>query len=472
MMKLRLIVCAAILFVMTAGAFAEDDLRTRELARKKLNDELDTQGLRYKKEFVVDSSRDFLKKPDGTDPKGDYIVAKTPPTVKFQMCTDLDPEYFDDMGNAKDAYMICWANWGHMARSYDNRFFCSVSNHRGWGCQINLYEYNPGRGVFHKVLDVDELLGWTETTYTDGKIHGHMGIMPDGTLWAATHYGVYPDSTWYANGYRGSWLLSYNINTHEAKNWGVPMVGSNLPCFTVDTERGRLVASGAWNMVLSWDCINKKVRYAGHPPNNMNMWHRSMFLDEDTGKMWSVDSYDDSLRFMSFDPEFNKFVRYEVMPPRNPYSNERSLTRGHTHRPAMDGWYYWATWNGTLFRFKPEGSENQPEVEMVSTTWDEGRDTLQMGISPKGRYIYYYPKGDAPVVQYDVKTGKRKALCWLQDYFFEKYGYFMGQVYGMEISTDGSFLVVCVNGAFQGRDKEFGHPGLLVIEIPEEERRE
>jgi len=32
------------------------------------------------------------------------------------------------------------------------------------------------------------------------------------------------------------------------------------------------------------------------------------------------------------------------------------------------------------------------------------------------------PKGDAPIVQYDVKTGKRKALCWLQDYYFDKYG--------------------------------------------------
>jgi hypothetical protein len=136
----------------------------------------------------------------------------------------------------------------------------------------------------------------------------------------------------------------------------------------------------------------------------------------------------------------------------------------------MDGWYYWANWNGTLFKFKPEGPGGNPQVELVGTTWDKGRDTLQMALDPTGRYVYYYPKGDAPIVQYDVKTGKRKALCFLQDYYFEKYGYFMGEVYGMNISNDGSFLVCCMNGEFCGRNNSFGHPALLVVEIPEEER--
>jgi hypothetical protein len=69
-----------------------------------------------------------------------------------------------------------------------------------------------------------------------------------------------------------------------------------------------------------------------------------------------------------------------------------------------------------------------------------------------------------------VKTGKRKALCWLQDYFFDKYGYFMGEVYGMNISKDGSFLVCVMNGEFSGKGNSFGHPALLVVEIPKEER--
>ena len=51
---------------------------------------------------------------------------------------------------------------------------------------------------------------------------------------------------------------------------------------------------------------------------------------------------------------------------------------------------------------------------------DTGQDVLQMPVSPKVRYVYYQPQHyPSPLVQYDVKTGKKKALCWLQDYYFE-----------------------------------------------------
>jgi hypothetical protein len=78
----------------------------------------------------------------------------------------------------------------------------------------------------------------------------------------------------------------------------------------------------------------------------------------------------------------------------------------------------------------------------------------------------------APIIQYDVKTQKKKVLCWLQEYYLEKYGYWMDNCFGMNISNDGSFLVFNVNGEFQGRSTPFGHPSLMVVEIPKEERPE
>ena len=47
----------------------------------------------------------------------------------------------------------------------------------------------------------------------------------------------------------------------------------------------------------------------------------------------------------------------------------------------------------------------------------------------------------------------------------------MGQVYGMNISNDGSFLVFAMNGEFCGKGNAFGRPSILVVEIPPEERR-
>ncbi|MFC1528423.1 hypothetical protein ACFL5B_00790, partial [Candidatus Latescibacterota bacterium] len=438
----------------------------------------DKFNLREKDDFVVDTSDEFLIEPPEKPAAGEFTVAKKPPTVKMRIIPGMEPEYFTDISIEQGAYMFAWANWGRVTRSEDNRFYFAVSDHRGVGCHINIYEYSPARNIVDRVVDFGEVVGWTPKTLTDGKIHGHMGITPDGNLWAATHYGVEPDSSWFANGYRGSWLISYNIYTHETKNWGVPLIGNALPCFNVDTRRGILFGTGWKYTCLAWDCINKKVRYAGYPPNGWIWWRRAMLCDLETGKFWTTEDGDGKNNFMSFDPALNRFEKYDVSPPPNPFNGNVNCLRGYTDCPAMDGWYYCCSKaergpSGlAFFRFKPEGPDG-PEVESLGVNWDKGMDVLQMPVSPKGRYVYYYPRGyPAPLVQYDVKTRTKKVICWLHDYYFEKYGYWIGSSYGMEISKDGSCIVVCMNGAFQGRDISYGHPSLFVIHIPEEERIE
>ncbi|MBN1293539.1 MAG: hypothetical protein JXB48_16990 [Candidatus Latescibacteria bacterium] len=461
-----LLLCFFITAVYAGWNMTEDERRIQ-------NDKYDKLKLRQKTDFVTDKSEKMLVQPAEEDVIDDFTIAKVPPTIRMIILPDMLPEYFPE--NAENA---AWANWGKVTRSEDNRFFFSVGDHRGIGCQINIYEYNPARNIVHTVLDVDKLLGWTDQSYTDGKIHGRMGIMPDGTLWAATHYGVYPDSTWWANGYRGSWLLSYNIYTHEAKNWGIPLVGQMLPEFNLDAKRGKLVGTGANKTILCWDTINKKVTYAGCPPNGWEWWQRAMLLDEETGIFWTTCRGDEKHRFLNFDPELNKFRRFELSPPENPYDNKVTQLRGYTERRAMDGAFYCITHNGTMFRFFPE----VPKTELVGVNWDKGRYTSTTALSPDGRYIYYLPGGKkmqnaneyGPVLQYDVKTGRKKVIAWLADYYWEKYGYWVGGTYGMEISGDGSYLVICMNGAFVIRDDEngspYGNPSLFVVNIPEEER--
>ncbi len=443
--------------------------------RRRQNDRYDRMNLREKTSFVVDESPDMLVQPDEERVEGDFTVAETPPRVEMMIVPGMEPAYFEvDGGHAQ------WANWGKVTRSDNNRFFFSVGDHRGVGCQLNIYEYSPARNLLHTVLDVDELLGWTENSLTDGKIHGRMGIMPDGTLWAATHYGVYPDSSWWANGYRGSWLLSYNIHTHEARNWGVPLVGNMLPEFNLDTARGRLFGMGANHTCLCWDTVNKTVRYAGYPPEGWLWWQRACLLEKETGKFWSSDIADEgTYRFLSFDPELNRFERPDLSPPPNPFTGEIGQLRAYTEERAMDGAFHCVSQNGAFFRFWPE----IPAVEPAGVNWDRGRYTSTMALGPGGRYIYYMPGGMkgqnaneyASIVQYDDARGEKKVIAWLADYYWEKYGYWVGGTYGMEIAADGSFLVIAMNGAFVTRDDEngspYGNPSLFVVHIPEEERR-
>lgn len=454
-------------------ALASGGWNITEKERRALNDRMDRQQLRRKSDFVTDRSAKMLVQPKTEKVVGEFGVAKTPPEIRMRIMPDMVPEYFSD-----DQPEAAWANWGKVTRSADNRFFFSVGDHRGCGCQINIYEYCPARNTLDRVVDVTKLLGWTSHSYTDGKIHGRMGIMPDGTLWAATHYGVYPDSAWFANGYRGSWLLSYNIHSHEARNWGVPLAGTNLPEFNVDTRRGRLLGTGSFAALLCWDTIERKVRYAGCPPKGWIWWERAMLLDEGTGKFWSSDMSDQQFRFLSFDPEVNRFERHELTPPENPFTTAVGQIRAYTERRAMDGAFYCVSQNGALFRFRPE----KPAVEPLGTNWDRGRYTSTIALDPTGRYFYYLPGGlrmqndseNSSIIQYDVKTGKKKVIAWLDDYYYEKYGYWVGGTYGMEISADGSFLVIVMNGAFVTRDDEkgspYGNPALFVVNIPAEER--
>ncbi len=447
------------------------ELSAKEQKRKALVEASDTARIRGRDTLIVESGPELLRPPDEVILES-FDIATTPPTVSLQILPDLVPEFF----SGADQYMACWANWAEVTRGPDGRFFFAASDHLGKGCHINLYEYRPGDDGVRKILDLDQVLGWNDEMYTDGKVHGHMGIMADGTLWGATHFGVKPTDDWYAAGYRGSWLFSYNTHTGEAANWGVPLVGNSLPCFTVDTRRGRLVGTGEAHTILTWDIDRKQVRFAGYPPNGWIWWQRSMLCDVETGIFWGMDESEKPFRLMSFDPELNRFTRTEITVPLNPHTGEQSQLRGHTSRPDAEGWYYWTTRNGAFFRF--QASAEGPRIESLGVDWDRGRDTKQLAIDPTGRYVYYQPgagkeKRRSPIVQYDTRTGRRKVICWFQDLLFEKYGYWCGShVYGMEISADGSFLLIVQNGAFTNKPvvDSFGHPSVTIVTIPESER--
>jgi hypothetical protein len=78
-----------------------------------------------------------------------------------------------------------------------------------------------------------------------------------------------------------------------------------------------------------------------------------------------------------------------------------------------------------------------------------------------------------PVVQYNTETGEKKVLAWLHDYYHEKYGYKAGGTFGIELSEDGSLLVIQTNGNFGPYDSSaLDYPAIFAVHIPESERRE
>jgi hypothetical protein len=162
------------------------------------------------------------------------------------------------------------------------------------------------------------------------------------------------------------------------------------------------------------------------------------------------------------------------MPP-HPVSGKTTRLRAHTRKDA-NGAFWCADMGGALFKFYPA----EDRVEAVGINWGkEGKYVANMSMSPGGRYIYYLPGADrmaheygTPVVQYDTKTGRKKVLAFLRDYYLEKYGYLVLGTYGVELDKKGESLFFYMDGRFTPADQfRFGErrTGMFHLKIPASE---
>ena len=103
---------------------------------------------------------------------------------------------------------------------------------------------------------------------------------------------------------------------------------------------------------------------------------------------------------------------------------------------------------------------------------------IPLVMSPDEKYLYYAPGAHgganrigAPVVQYEIATGKRKVLAFLRDPLQQKFGGFMiGGTYNLQIDPSGERLYITFNGAPAGARSAFGRPVVTVLHIPQSER--
>ena len=94
------------------------------------------------------------------------------------------------------------------------------------------------------------------------------------------------------------------------------------------------------------------------------------------------------------------------------------------------------------------------------------------------RYIYYVPgahgggvKDGTPVVQYDIKTNKRKVVAFLSKFYKEKYGYSADGTFSTAVSPDGSIVYVTWNGSRVPDAKDWDTVAMTAIHIPKSERK-
>jgi len=444
-----------------------------EAERKEYVEKWDKKNVRYSTGVATDKSKEFIKIPADYPGKQDFTVAKAVPAVDFAPIRNLYPEFFPDDNKG------IWSQWGEVTKGPNGCFYMASGDHRCKNGQVFITEYDPVKKEQRIVVDVGKICGWKKNQLVHGKIHGRMDIMQDGTLVAATWNGSSIRKEWLDNGYvKGGYVFTYNVLTGVAEYHGIPFYGDSWPYHSIDTQTGVMMAIGAENNFMTYDVRKKKLLYGGFPPNGIDWCRRATLLDERTGLLYSTDLSTKENRLICYDQRTNVFRRLACSSPPNPVTGASSRMRAYTARRTPDGAFYCMDSPGTIYKFYPD----EERTELIGINWDEqGVYTTSVAMSPKFRYIYYVPgsHGGAmnlgtPVVQFDTQSNKKKVIAFLGPYYHNKYGYGTTGTFGIELSEDGSLLVIQMNGGF-GEDpykSRFEHTAIFAVHIPESERSE
>jgi len=388
-----------------------------------------------------------------------------------------------------------WASWSQSAYYPPNgKFYTAVGDNGSYDAHLYLVEYDPRSRKISLSPEINEVLGRKDNVFSEGKIHGWLDFLDGPELWFCTYWSKYPEvhEKDFATGYRGGHIMSYNVDTGEFVDYGVPMPRASWPSCRIDTKRRMLYACGYYNEFLAWDIDCRKVHWAGYEPKGMVWSNRVMLIDEVTGKVYTSngDPSDPKKNLVQYDPSTNRFTLLKAPMPLvqevrdvTPESNP-SLMRACTAHRGPEGLFYGCTHTGELFSFNPE----KVEIKDRGLNWPgEQRYTTSLERSPGGRYLYYVPgahgrgaRDGSPLMQYDTVTGKKKVLAFLTAFYVEKYGYTPSGAFSLKLDDKGERAFICWNGGFFKPADELGpkggslfaHNAIMVVNIPESERRE
>lgn len=192
-----------------------------------------------------------------------------------------------------------------------------------------------------------------------------------------------------------------------------------------------------------------------------------MIFARSTGRLYYVPGKDEG-NLMRFDPKMDK-APVEV---KGSHIGVRAATKETT-----DGFVYTVSrgqgssdadvWS---FNTKTEQCKKIGAVAVGSQAYVASIDA-----DPTGRYFYYIPgahggseRDGSPVVQFDVKTGTKKVIAFLDPFYTDKYGLTLKGTYSTAVDPAGDKLYITWN--VSRGTKGWDSCGLTVIHIPQSER--
>jgi hypothetical protein len=410
-------------------------------------------------EFVSDMSREMLK-PGATLREG-VAIAATPPTVDFY--------YYPGQTYAAKL----WSAWGE-SLAVAGKCYSAIGDHDGPRGNAFMYEYDVQSKKLRLVVDLNQTLRVPEGQYTPGKIHSRIDRGSDGWLYFSTHRGSTRVTT-PENGFRGGWIVRYHPELKKSEIVvHAPLPEQTLPTSTLDPDRMIYYAGtqdGANEkepQFLAYDLKKRRVLFqADRGPARYAIFARS------TGRVYfhaeKGDRSGKARALVRFDP-----AAPDRLTPTKAMLGMRAAT---VETPAgkvytIDADHLWE------FDTKTETARRLGDAAVgekdYTTSLDLDRKT--------NRYVYYIPgahggaeNDGSPLVQYDVRTNRRKVIAFLSPYYHRKYDYTPSGAYGVAVSPDGGRVYITWNGA-RGADGSrkrvrWNTCAFMVVHIPASERK-
>lgn len=420
------------------------------------------------KQVATDMSADFLVKPENVKLDDGIEIAKVAPTIDFLYLP----------GQNRPAKL--WSVWGDGSAT-GSKYYTSIGSHESPRGEGQVYEYDADTKKIRLIMNVKNFLEQPgmlnkDEDYIPGKIHSRTEMGSDGFVYFSTHRGSTQDNTTDARGYRGDNIYRVNPATGKMEIAAhYPMPKHTIPASVLDPKR--LIYYGG--TAQGNDSPDKGVWFIAYDVKNNKLlkkapggFARYAMFSSSTGRVFwkplgeekkSADEKD--LYGRKYDANTNEITHSDEVP------EVRACTQ-----ETKDGKIYGFTQgnrNLWVFDVKSEKLKYLGPGMVASQSY-----VTSMDLDPvTQRYIYYVPgahgggvKDGTPVVQYDIKTNKRKIVAFLSRFYQEKYGYSPDGTFSTAVSPDGSIVYVTWNGSRAKDAKDWDTVAMTAIHIPKSER--
>ena len=406
------------------------------------------------KTIATETSEAFLKAPESMK---DVPVAAVAPTVDFLYYPGQTYK-----GNP-------WSNWGD-GLAVGEKYYSAIGDHLGPVGNAFVYEYDAASKKLRQLVDLRKVLKMPEGHYTPGKIHSRIDMGSDGWLYYSTHRGS-TRVTIDKYHYKGDWILRTNPASGKTEIIAHGPVGKQcIPCSVLDPKR--LIFYGS---TQAGDRLDKRQTFFAYDTKAQKLLYRGydgpgryMIFAKSTGMLY-------------YTPKLaGKLLRYDPKIGGAPVQIDAEIGLRAATQETPDGYVYTVSTRpeAVIYRFNTR-TEKVDKLASASVGKMNYITTIDAG--PSGRYLYYVPGAHGgthidggAVVQFDVKTRKKKVIAYLYPFLKEKYGYTPIGTFSTAVSAKGDKLYITWHGSLAaeiGRKLSWDACALTVVHIPASERK-